>query len=994
MKKLYLLGLALVTALSLSAQTRQVSGLVTDGDGMPLIGVTVIESGTTNGVATGIDGRYTIRVAEEASLLFSSVGYTSQTVPVGMRSEIDVRLTEDATMMNEVVVIGYGVQKRSTMTASIASVSAKDILKQQTPNVASALQGRAAGVDVVQQGGIAGADVNIVVRGAASLTATEPLYVIDGVFTNNGLTTINPADIESIEIMKDGAAAAIYGSRAANGVVIITTKKGSRGAVHVDANVSYSIQQVTNIPDFLNAAQWRSFANMVSDNSGLARAEENVNPSDPSVDTDWAREWLQYAPVFNADASISGGSDIGTYAFSLGYLDQKGLTLNSGYRKYNARANSQWNFGRFFVSENVSLVYRDKKPTATFNIGMPTLPIKDELGRYASWGPEYYIESENARRNNPFPGLLETDQYTRNVDVMGGFNAGVHIIDGLTYTMSFSGNYTGSHGYTHTPVYYTRWYEDGTPDSDYGNPKNSLSESRGVSFNFTWDNVINFDRTFGRHSVHATLGHSWMREYYRVQSYSTVEDVGAPNITGVANVDGKISSSESNAALLSFFARVNYDFDNRYLLSVSVRRDESSKFHKDSRVGYFPAVSVGWNAHNEAWFKNKVVSLLKITASYGELGANFLSPYNFDNIAYGPIPYTTGGVRFVNGRSAYLKTKGLKWETSRTTDIGLELGFLENSLTVSANYFYKKNIDLLTSIDLNLSSGQIYEMNNDREKPFVNTASVENKGWEFMVNYRKSFTPDWFLGVSANFTTLKNKVLALGQNVQPISAGGYSSFFNDQPTITIPGYPIGSFYGYKIDGFDSEGNFAFHDENGDGKVTAEDKVIIGNPIPDLSFGLNIDLNWRNFDLALFFNGVLGNEIFNARRYEYYFNYANNMVADVLNSWTPTNTQTSVPVAKTTNASGQNALPSEFYIEDGSYFRLKNLQIGYTFPAEWTRKAHIQRLRVYFSIQNAFTLTKYSGYDPEVSSNTLFTRGVDQNSYPNARTYSLGLNLNF
>lgn len=994
MKKLCLLGLALVMAVTLSAQTRSVSGCVTDSDGQPLVGVTVLETNTTNGVATDLDGNYKLNVNEKSTLTFSSLGYTTQVVAVGGRTEINVQLMEDAAMLEDVVVIGYGVQKRSTMTSSIASVSPKDVLKQTSQNVASALQGRAAGVDVVQQGGIAGADVNIVIRGAASLTATEPLYVIDGVFTNNGLTTINPADIESIEIMKDGAAAAIYGSRAANGVVLITTKKGARGAVHVDANVSYSIQQVTNIPDFLNAEQWRSFANMVSDNSGLARAPENVNPTDPSVNTDWAKEWLQYAPIFNADASISGGSDAGTYSFSLGYLDQKGLTLDSGYQKYNARVNSQWNFGRFFVSENVSLVYRDKKPTTTFNIGMPTLPLTDELGRYSSWGPDYYIESENARRNNPFPGLHARDQYTRNVDVMGGFNAGVKIIEGLTYTMSFSGNYTGAHGYNHTPVYYTKWYEDGTPDTDYGNPKNSLSESRGVSFNFTWDNVINFDRTFGKHSIHATLGHSWMREYYRVQSYDTIDDVGATNITGVSNVEGKISSSERNSALLSFFGRINYDFDNRYLLSVSIRRDESSKFHKDFRVGYFPAVSVGWNVHNEKWFKNDVVSLLKITASYGELGANFLEPYNFDNIAFGPIPYTVGGVRYTDGRAAYLKTTGLKWETSKTTDVGIELGFMENALTFSANYFYKKNVDLLAPINLNLSSGQIFEINTSRETPYVNTASVENKGWEFMANFRKSLSPDWYLGVSANFTTLDNKVLALGKNVQPITAGGFSSTFNDAATITMPGYPIGSFYGYKIDGFDSEGNFAFHDENGDGKVTADDKVVLGSSIPKLSYGLNIDLNWRNFDLSLFFNGVFGNKIFNARKYEYYFNYANNMVTDVLNSWTPENTTTNVPVAKVTNYNGGNSLPSEFYIEDGSYFRLKNLQIGYTLPAHLSRKAYMSRLRIYFSIQNAFTLTKYSGYDPEVSSNTLFSRGVDMNSYPNARIYSIGLNLNF
>lgn len=994
MKKLLLLALGLTLCIGLSAQNRTITGAVKDSGGKPLTGASVIQEGTNNGTTTDINGKYTLQIPAKATLSIGFLGFKTQSVQITDQSSLDLSLVDDAAMVDEVVVIGYGTQKRSTMTASVASVSPKEVRKQVSSNVAGALQGRAAGVEVVQQAGIAGADVNIIIRGAASLTATEPLYIVDGVFTNNGLSSVNPSDIQSIEIMKDGAAAAIYGSRAANGVVVITTKSGQKGPVKVEANVSYSIQQVTNVPTFLDAPQWRDFANMVSDNSGLARAPENVNPTDPAVDTDWAREWLQYAPIYQADASISGGGDHGNYAVSLGYFDQTGLTLRSNFKKYNIRANSSFEKGRFFFSENMALNYRDKTPTSTFNIGMPTLPLMDAQGRYASWGSDYYIESEDARRNHPFPGLYATRQYTRTFDFMGGFNAGVNIIDGLTFTTSFSGNYTGSHAYNHTPVYFTKWDENGKPDNDYGNNRNSLSETRGQTSNYTWDNVINFNRTFGRHTINATLGQSWMREYYRYQTYSTIEDTGAPNITGVNNATGKISSGEQNAALLSFFGRLNYDFDGRYLFSVSVRRDESSKFHKDNRVGYFPAISAGWNVHNEKWFKNKVVSLFKITASYGELGANFLSPYNFDNIAFGPIAYTIGGQRFVDGRAAYLKTRNLKWETSKTTDVGVELGFLDNALTFSANYFHKKNVDLLATINLNLSSGQIFEINTSRETPYVNTASVENKGWEFMLNYRKQLGRDFHLGVSANLSTLKNKVLALGQNIQPITAGAYSSKFNDAATITMPGEAIGSFYGYKIDGFDHQGNFAFHDTNEDSKITAADKQILGSPIPDFSFGLNIDATWRNFDLSLFFNGVYGNKIFNARKYEYYFNYSNNMVADVLNSWRPDNTSTNVPIAKVSNYDGGNSLPSEFYVEDGSYLRLKNFQLGYTLPMSISRKAYMERLRIYVSIQNVFTLTKYTGYDPEVSSNALFSRGVDLSSYPNARVYSVGINLTF
>ena len=977
------------------ANSVEIKGRITDANGEPLIGATVMcVDSKGQGTVTDVDGNYTIKVPAQSSLKISYIGYTDQVVAVSNRKVVDIVLEDSASQLDEVVVIGYGTQSRSKMSSSIATVAAKDVTKQTTQNVASALQGRAAGVDVVQQSGIAGADVSIVVRGAASLTATDPLYVIDGVFSNNGLTTLNPSDIETIQILKDGAAAAIYGSRAANGVVIITTKSGQKGRVKVDANFSYSIQTLAHTPTFLNAEQWRGFANMVSDNSGLARAPENVNPTDPSIDTDWVKAWSRNAPIYNADIAVSGGNDVGNYSFSLGYLNQDGLTKKSGYEKYNARANSSWKFGRFFVSENAQVVWRKRTPTSTFNIGMPTLPLTDQYGRYASWGPEFYIQTEDARRNNPFGGLYAIDQHTSYFDFMGGFNAGVEIIKGLKFTTSFSGNYTHSHGFTHTPVYYTKWNPDGTPDTDYGNPRNSLSESNGTNSNYTWDNVFNFDREFGKHSISATLGHSWMREFYRGQSYETIGDVGAPNVVGVSNVDAKVSSSEKNACLLSFFARANYDFDGRYLLSASIRRDESSKFHKKYRVGYFPAVSVGWNAHNEKFLKGTFVSLLKVTASYGELGANFLSPYNVDNSACGPIPYTVGGKRYTDGRAAYLKTQNLKWETSKTTDVGLEFGVLNNQLTFQVNYFYKRNVDLLATIDLNLSSGQIFEINSSNETPYINSASVENSGWEFMVNWHKSFTRDFRMSVSANLSTLKNKVLALGENVQPITAGSFSSKFSDAATITRPGDPIGSFYGYKIDGFDAEGNFIFHDENGDGQVTAADKVVLGNSIPKVTYGVNMDFFYRDFDLSLFFNGVAGNKIFNARKYEYYFNYANNMVADVLNSWTPDNTNTYVPVAKVTNADGGNSLPSEFYVENGSYFRLKNLQLGYTLPENVSKKAYISRLRFFFSIQNVFTLTKYSGFDPEVSSNTLFARGVDQNSYPNARTFTLGFNVSF
>lgn len=994
MRKYLLTLLCLCLSTYMLAQQKSIAVKVVDTHNEPVIGASVLEKGTSNGTITNLDGECTLKVSPEATLIISYIGYQKQEISAAGKNNLSVVLEEDAEQLDEVVVVGYGVQKKSSLTGAVASVSSKEIVKQVSSNVASTLQGRTPGVEILQQAGVAGADVNIIIRGAASFGATEPLYVIDGAFSNSGLSSLNPNDIESIEVLKDGAAAAIYGSRAANGVVLITTKRGKSGKPVVEIDGSYAFQTPTNIPDFLNASQWREFANMVADNSGLAHAPENDNPTYPNLDTDWAKEWIQYAPMWNLNASISGGGENSTFNTSIGYLDQTGMTIYSGYKRYNFRVNSSYKKGIFSLSENIALTHKDKTPTTSFNIALPTLPIYDEEGRFTSGGPDYYINPEDGKAQNKIAPLHYTDRYNKVTDVIGAINAQLDLWDGLKYKFSFSGNYSNAHNYTHTPEYYTKWNEDGTPDKDYGSSRNSISETRSEEFTYTIDNLLTYNKTFSGHSIDALVGTSWMREYYRSMSMSTIDDLGGTDITGFSNVDGKISAGDTNAALLSFFARVNYDYRDRYLFSASIRRDESSKFHKDNRVGYFPSVSAGWNVHQESWFENPVVSKLKLRGSYGELGANFLAPYNFDAIAYGPIPYTLGGQRYVTGRAAYLKSKDLKWETAKTTDIGLELGFLNNDLTIQVDYFVKKNVDLLAQIDLNLSSGQVFEINSSREKPYVNTASVKNTGWEFMVNYRKQLTKDFNIDATFNLATLKNEVLALGNNVQPITSGAMSSFFNDSPSITTPGEAIGSFYGYKIDGFDADGNFIFSDTDNNGIVNANDKVILGNPIPDFNYGLNISMTYKDFDLTMFFQGVYGNEIFNQKKYTYYFDYSNNVVSDVLKAWSPTNKNTNIPIMKTQNTNGGNSLPSEFYIEDGSYFRMKNLQIGYTFPKTVLNKINFNKLRIYAGVQNLFTVTNYSGYDPEVSSNALFSRGIDSSSYPNARTFTFGFNASF
>lgn len=982
-----------------------VKGLVADEAGNPIVGANIVIVGTVTGSVTDIDGRFTLTAPEGSKLRVSFIGYISQEFVAVSSSDMKIVLQEDAQNLEEVVVVGYGVQKKSSVTASVASVSAKEMRKQVAGNVASTLQGRTPGVEVLQKGGEAGADIKILVRGAGTFGTTEPLYIIDGAVSSNGLNSLNPNDISSIEILKDGSAAAIYGSRAANGVVLVTTRQGKKGLPVVEITGSFSLQTPSKQLDFLNADQWRKFANMVAENSLLNPAPENVSPSNPSVNTDWQDLYFQNAPVYNLNAGISGGGEHTTYNTSFGYFNQKGIIVKSKYEKYNARVNSSFEKGILSISENLSIAHTRKTPTPKHRMmGLPNAPVKDEFGRYISVGPEYNILSSAIV--NPLAQYYNRDAINRATDVTGSVSVGLKLVEGLGYKLNLAGSYLNTHDYLHTPEYSTMWDEEGEPVSGFGQMYTSLSESRGEEFNYTIDNLLTYRNTFGGHTFDVLLGTSWMREFNRKMSInSDNNDLGAPSITGYEGA-GTISSLEYNSSLLSFFARLNYDYKNRYLLSASIRSDKSSKFGKGHRTGYFPSISVGWNIQEEPFFDVGWLSKLKIRGSYGELGANFIDPYSFLSLAYGPVPAIFGDKR-TYGYVTRFAQETLTWETAVSSNIGLELGFMDNALTLTAEFFLRKNNDLLAPLAPLPSSGQTIIVN-DGDLPYFNTASVQNKGMEFILEYRKSWT-DWSLEASANISFLKNKVRKLGEGVQPIRGESISGNFNDRPTITKPGLPVGSFWGYRVTGIDDKGDLVFEDNNGldgegnltgkpDGKVDDNDKTVIGNPHPDFTYGLNINVGYKNWDLTAFFQGSQGNDIFCAAKYYYYFNYETNKLTDVLGSWTLANRNTHMPIAKKDNFIGGNSLPSTFYMEDGSYFRCKNLQLGYTFDNNMLKGLFIEKIRLYAGVQNLFTITNYPMYDPEVSNNTLFDRGIDgQYDNPptvNARVFNVGFSLTF
>lgn len=984
------------------AQNTQVSGVVSDDTGIPLPGVSVVVKNTSNGVQTDFEGEFSIEVALGQTLTFSYVGMKTYAIVVDKaQTNLNITLEQDMASLEEVVVVGYGTQKKSSLTAAVASIDSEELQKQVSPDVALSIQGRTPGVEVVTQGGIAGADAKIIIRGAGSFSNTEPLYVIDGAISNSGLRNLNPNDIKSIEILKDGSAAAIYGVRAANGVVLVTTKSGKPGKVEFQLNASTSMQTASNTLDFLNASEYVNFANQVAENSGLAPAPYNLNP-DPNRDTNWQDIWLRTAPLHAVDVSASGGSDTHTFRLSTSYLKQDGILDHSSFDKYTFRVNNTFQKNKFSLQQSLGITRYATTGSSNSIVGgaIPTAPVYDQDGNLLSGGPEYYIEGDI--EPNRLASAIYSDQKSAVSDFTGSLNLGYEFLPGLQYQLRLGGNYRVINNSSYTPTYYTLYDENGVPDARYGNAIPEVGETRGEIFNYTIDNTVNYKKSIGKHNFDALVGMSWTREYEKVLGGSGLFSESS-SVTSF-NGEGSVRMNEQGYALLSYFGRLNYEFDDRYLISATIRRDETSQFSDANNVGYFPSISAGWNIHNESFFDIPAITQFKIRGGYGELGVNSVNQRaNFVSTAFGPIPAVFGNGNRLLGTITRLANQDLTWETSKSTNFGLDMRFLDNKIRLTADYFIKKNVDLLAQLELLPSAGQTVVIN-DGTKPFVNAPTVENKGLELALGYSK-YDGDFTFDIDFNISAITNEVLDLGENIQPIRGEAISGSFNDRPTITREGLPIGSFIGYKTEGIDENGDFIFQDNNGmddqgvltgipDGKIDENDKIILGDPFPDFTYGLNFSGQYKNFDFTFFIQGVQGNEIFSQIKYPDYFLYNSALIRDVLNSWTPTNTGTNLPIAKIDNRNGGNALPSDFYIEDGSYLRLKNIQIGYNFSDALTSKLSLTKLRIYLGAQNLLTVTDYSGYDPEVSSNVLFNRGVDFRGIPNARTVSLGINASF
>ncbi len=973
------------------AQQITVQGVVKDQTGETVIGASVMEKGTTNGTITGIDGDFSLNMSPNGTLVVSFVGYKTQEVQVKGQKQLQVVLSEDAEMLDEVVVIGYGTMKKSDLTGAVSSIGNKDIKDSPVSNLGQAIQGKISGVQIVDAGK-PGDNVSIKIRGLGSINNCDPLVVIDGVPTDLGLSSLNMADVERLDVLKDASATAIYGSRGANGVVMITTKRGTEGKGKLAVSANYSFQNATNVPSLLNAAQYAELSNDMMVNSGRNPNPEWANPSELGAGTDWMDELLRTGVMQNYTVSYSGGNEKSHYYVSGGFLDQSGIVKSVNYRRFTFQSNSDAQVLKWLKFSNNITFSADTKKSGSYNIGdalkaLPIYPVKNEDGSWS--GPDGNSEWYGSTRNPIGPTELNKSQ-------TDGYNFLANLTAELTFTKWLK--FKSTFGYdakfwfidNFTPKY--NWKPTPTEET-------SRYKSDNKSFTYLWDNYFLFDHTFAeKHRVGLMAGMSaqWnTNDYLNAQKNVFMFD----NVHEMDNGEEMyaIGGNETEWALLSYMARVNYSYEDRYLLTATIRRDGSSRFGKKHRWGTFPSVSVAWRASQEKWFpKNDYINDLKVRAGYGVTGSqasvgnySYLASYNTSVYPFG---ISSGNQTALV--SSTLANPYIHWEEVAQTNIGFDASLFNSRVMFSFDAYLKETRDMLVKASIPITSG--FE---DTTTTYTNAGKVRNQGIEMSL-HTINLTGE--LGWETNLTATynKNKIKDLNSDVPYY----INQINNSYVTMLAKDYPINVFYGYVTDGIfqnQSEvnthavqpgaepGDIRFRDLNNDGVVNDSDRTVIGNPNPSWLFSMNNSLSYKGFELSVFLQGIAGNKIYNANNIDNTgMAAAYNQTTDVLKRWQGEGTSNSMPRAVFGDPN-QNTRVSDRFVENGSYLRLKNITLSYTFPKQWLQKAQIENARLSLSCENVATITGYSGFDPEVGIN-----GIDQNRYPISRTFSLGLNFNF
>lgn len=1051
MKKLLsVLFLLSFTLAAVYAQNIQIKGTVVSGtDNEPLPGVNVVVKGNTStGTITDFNGTFTLSAPADAILSISYIGFKSQEIAVKGHKDIKIVLQEDSETLDEVVVVGYGVQKKSVVTASIAKVSADDLASTAPVRMDNALKGLASGVTVTSSSGQPGAAAQIRVRGVGTIRtengAADPLYIVDGMPLEGGLDYLNPNDIASIEVLKDAASGAVYGARAANGVILVTTKTGKIGKTKVTYDFSYGWQSAWKKRDVLNASEYALMINEGAINAGIA--PKFSDPYSYGQGTNWQDEvFNNNAPMMNHQVSVSGASEKVNYLFSLGFYTQDGIVGGnfdrSNYERLTLRSNTQYTLfdeskernwlNSLKVTSNLSYArikstnFDDNStwgtPLGSALALSPILNVYDETeeaikaqfdkyGTTAEYTPVYdprngklfSIPGEFGEMSNPIAKLsLPGDKHWSHKFV-ANFSAELQLWDNLKFKTSYGADlsFWGYDGYR--PLYYLRSGESSTQSSAY-----SRKEDGTV---WQLENVLMYDKSIDKHSFSVLLGQSAKKSSgsYLYGSRNNITNYSRPYIdasTGLAaNADRDAAGAPSvDATLASIFARASYNYDERYMLQVTVRRDGSSRFGPNNHYAVFPSFSLGWNLTNEK-FMNKRPNWLtttKIRLSWGKNGNENIGNFKYtvltspgNNAIFGSSENVINGVK-----ASGLANPDLKWEESEQLDFGLDFGFFNNALTFTADYYKKKTNGMLMEMNIPFYVGEA--------KPIGNVGKMENSGIELEAAY-KFRVSDWNFRVSANASYLKNKLIEYGKE------SGWENLDSFQGTGDISraenGKPFPFFYGYKTAGIFQNtdevkaykndkgellqptavpGDVRFVDVDGNGIIDANDRTDIGKGMPDWTFGFNLGVSWKNFDLNMMWQGTAGNDIYDATRRTDIA--TSNLPSWMLNRWTGEGTSNRIP--RFVQGDNVNWQSSDLYVYDGSYLRLKNIQLGYTLPAALTQKVFISSLRFYVAAENLFTFTKYHGFDPEISSGGT-SLGIDYGVYPQARVWTIGASLSF
>ena len=985
----FLIGMLL--PLCVSAQQINIQGTVKDAvGGVP--GASVIVKGTTDGTIADIDGKFSINVPAGAVLEVSCIGYVTVEVPAGNgQTPLTIVLNEDTELLEEVVVVGYGTMKKSDLTGAVAAVNSDKIKDSPAANVGQALQGKVAGVQIIDSGS-PGSNVNIKVRGLGSINNCDPLVVIDGVPTDLGLNAINTEDIERIDVLKDASATAIYGSRGANGVVMVTTKRGKSGDGKISVNANFSLQTPTNVPQMLNAAQYAQLSNEMMANSGRNTNPDWADPASLGAGTNWLGELLGTGRLQKYNVSYSGGNDKTNYYVSGGFLDQTGVVRNVGYRRFTFQSNSDTQVRRWLkMSTNITFS-TDTKSSGSYSIGdtmnaLPVFAVKDADGEWT--GPEGNAEWYGSVRN-PIGTTEVNKSETKGYNILANISAEISFTKWLKFKSTF--------GYDAK-----FWFTDSfTPKYAWKPIQVEVSKryrSDNKSFTNLWDNYFLFDHTFAKkHHLSMMAGTSAQWNSY---DYMSGEKSGflfdSVNQMNNGQEVEYLNGSKSEWSLMSLMARVNYSYDDRYLITATIRRDGSSRFGRNNRWGTFPSVSVAWRPSKESWFpENNVVNDLKVRGGYGVTGSQ-ASVSNYGYLATydtGVYSFGTAGTEQPSLYSASLANPSIHWEEVAQSNIGIDLAMFNSRVQFSVDGYIKNTRDMLVKASIPITSG--FE---DTTTTYANAGKVRNQGVEMQlhtVNIAGEW--NWETDISATYNT--NKIIDLNSAVPYY----INQVNNSYLTMLQKGYPINVFYGYVTDGlFQNQtevdnhafqpgaapGDIRFRDLNNDGVINEEDRTVIGNPNPTWLFSMNNTVEWKGLELSVYLQGVAGNSIYNANNIENTgMAAAMNQTAAVLDRWTGEGTSNFMPRAVYGDPN-QNCRVSDRFIENGSYLRVKNIMLAYSFPSRMLQKIHVHGLRLSLICENVATISKYSGFDPEVSIN-----GIDQSRYPIPRTYSVGLNINF